>query len=602
MSVVSLVTLAQISKRFGSQKLFNDLSFAINQRDRVGLIGPNGKGKSTLLKIIAGEEEEDSGTIFRQRDLRIVHIAQTAKFLENKSAFEVVHSAASAAAISEAESLTLAYRALAEVGFEDDTALVSTLSGGQRKKLQIACGICSAPDLLLLDEPTNHLDIGSIISLEAMLSESNFAWVAVSHDRFFLENAVNKIAEINPRYPNGIFVCEGSYSQYLIRSEEFLASEQSRQSSLENKVRTEQAWLRRGAKARTTKSKSRSNKAYEMMDSLSLIRQRNREHNVDLAFSSSERQTKKLVEMTNVSLNFGDRKIVSGFSMKIMAGETIGLLGRNGVGKSSLMKLISGEVKPTTGTIKTALNLKIAQFKQIDESILETTALKEVLADDSDEVIFRNKAVHVTSWASRFGFAFSQLNQSFGSLSGGEKARARISRIMRESPDILLLDEPTNDLDIQTLEMLEQSLSEFDGALVLVTHDRFMINRLCSKFVGLDGEGNFTVVADYEQWERELTQPVASPAKAKIVTQLPKSKSPNKSNLSSEQRKEYNQIESKIVKADARVASIQELINAQQLQNDVAKLEELWKELAAATQASEELYQRWHELEQLLTQ
>jgi ATP-binding cassette subfamily F protein uup len=595
MAVPALVTVAELSKRYSSQALFSNLSFTINEQDRLGIIGPNGAGKSTLLKIIAGVEEQDSGSIIRKRGARIVYITQEAEFTENESALEHIYRAAKLVAMNEADALDQTRRAILDLRIKDENALVSTLSGGQRKRVQIACGLAQNPDLFLLDEPTNHLDIGSIIALESLLSEASFSWAAISHDRWFLENAVSRIAEVNPRYPAGVFVCDGSYSEYRQRSADFLSSEQSRRESLENKVRNEKAWLSRGPKARATKAKGRIDKAYQMMETLSLAKARARERKVNLAFNSSERETKKLVEFTNVEMRYEDKVILKKLNLKLLGGQTLGVLGRNGTGKSTFVKLLAKDLEPVTGTIKHATNLQVAHFKQIDESIDPITPLKEVLAEDSDSVVYAGRAVHVSSWASRFGFSFAQLSQPFGSLSGGEKARARIAQIMLKTPDILILDEPTNDLDIQTLEMLETSLSEFEGALVVVTHDRFMINRLCESFLGLDGKGNATVYSEYEQWERE----VILAEDEEVVEATPKATGDKTSTkkLPYKEQKEYNSMAEKITKAEKMVEEVEAKLSDPSIYTDSSKTKVLFAEFEVAKKNVDTLYARWEELD-----
>lgn len=598
MPTPALVTLSRISKSYGEQALFSGLSLSVHEGERVGLIGPNGKGKSTLLKIIAGVEEADSGEIMRKRGLRVVHVEQSAFFPEEQEAFDIVLHCARKSALSEAEALRLTHRAMSDVNFQDFHSVPRTLSGGQRKRLQIASGLCQSPDLLLLDEPTNHLDTHSIVSLEQLLRKAPFAWVVVSHDRWFLENSVSRVAEVNPRYPNGVFSSEGNYSEYRERSAEFLAAEESRRTSLEGKVRNEQEWLSRGPRARATKAKGRTDQAHALIDDLAKMKARQRETRVNLSFASSERETKKLVEFKNVEMSYGEQTIFSGLSLKLMAGQALGVLGRNGSGKSTFVKLLAGDIEPTKGNVKHAPLLKIAHFRQVDSSIAPTTSLKEVFSENGESVVFLEKEVHVSAWASRFGFSFAQLGQPFGSLSGGEQARARLGRIMLETPDVLILDEPTNDLDIPTLEMLEQSLSEFQGALVLVTHDRFMINRLCTHFLGLEGSGRFQLVSDYAQWERELLK--FEKAKVSVPQAAGQSeKNQRAKKLSFKDQFDYDSIEQRIGEAEVRLAECEHKLSDDTLQSDSLQLQALCLELQTAQSEVESLYARWEELEGL---
>jgi ATP-binding cassette subfamily F protein uup len=586
----SFINIKDIVKRFGAQTLFDGLSMSIEPNDRLAIIGPNGVGKSTLLKIIAGSEIADSGALSCQRDLRVSYVSQTEAFVENRSVLSICMQSASDAGVIESDVLRVAHGALAAMGLHDPELQTGAMSGGQKKRLQIAVGLSEEPDVLLLDEPTNHLDIESIIELEAFLRRSSFAWVVISHDRWFLENAVSRIIEINPAFPNYVLGIDGGYSDYLEKRSLFLSSESKSQNSLENKVRTEQAWLRQGAKARSTKSKKRTRDAYGMMNSLKLVRSRLKERQVQLEFTSSDRRTKKLAEFFNVSKSFEDKCVFEGLDLKLLAGEAIGVLGKNGSGKSTIVKLLAGDLKPDTGTIKLADGLEISHFRQFSEAVEERVTLKEYLAPDSDGVVYQGKEVHVVSWARRFDFSFEQLQQPFSRLSGGEKARARIARLMLETPDILILDEPTNDLDIATLEMLEQSLTDFKGALVLVSHDRFMINRVCDRFLGLDSCGGVEIYADYEQWEREVLGATAS---KESQTKAKKERGAAKK-LSYKEQRELNMMEESIAQAEQEMDQFQAQISAE---IDPSKLQAISESLAEVQARVENMYSRWQELE-----
>ncbi len=592
-----LVTFSDVSKRFGALQVFENLSFSIEEGESLGVLGPNGAGKSTLLKLIAFNEDLDSGEILRRKALRVSYVAQEAIFPEDSNAEQLADDIAERAAISTAERHALVHAAFSRFAIDYTQSPVRELSGGQRKRLQIALAYCEVPELLLLDEPTNHLDIEAILQLERILREGDLAWIAVSHDRWFLENAPLRVAEVSREYESGILLCDGSYSEFLKRKEEYRASAEKSLNSFENKVRQEKAWLRQGARARSTKSKHRIERSQEMMESLSLVRARTQRAKTDMEFQFSERKTKRLIEIKNVDVGYGQDSILKEVNLKLLAGEALGVLGRNGSGKTTFMRLLSGELTPQKGTIKQAPDLALSYFQQIDQGYELQTPLKDVLAPESDSVVYRGKVLHVQSWAKRFAFSFGQLQQPFGSLSGGEKARARVARLMLESPDVLILDEPTNDLDIETLEVLEESLVTFQGAIVLVSHDRFMLNRVCTHFLGLDGRGGSKTYADYEQWERETSEPlVAKKVPTKQASEPKQRSSKSSKRLSYMEQREFDAIEEAILAQEEKVSSLEKLLSAPEVQADSQRLAQHCAELDRAQLEVERLYARWQEL------
>jgi ATP-binding cassette subfamily F protein uup len=590
----------------GAQRIFSDLSFSVTEGDRVGIIGSNGAGKSTLLRIVEGAEDVDEGEVLRQKSLRISYVSQAVDFDLSKTPLELAQEAAHAVAISEAESEGLARISLGSLEVPEVDRSASLLSGGQQKRLQIALSFCQNPDLMLLDEPTNHLDIESIVVLEKLLSRSPFAWIAVSHDRWFLENAVGRIVDIDPQYPGGTLSVDGGYVDYLERRESFLQMAQKQIDSLSNVVRQETAWLRQGAKARSTKSKHRTRGAFQLMDELSLVRAHANKKTAGIQFQASDRKTKRLIEVHNVSKSFDDLHIVKNLDFKLLAGQALGLLGRNGTGKTTFLRMLTGELEPDQGRIKTAVDLRVSHFRQLDVGELGDTALKRVLAPESDSVLFRGQTIHVASWAKRFRFSFEQLEQPFSSLSGGERARARIANLMLETPDVLILDEPTNDLDIPTLEILEESLQDFGGALVLVTHDRFMINRVCNSFLGLDGLGGAEIYADYEQWENHVLRgkapKKAGTSKDKPTESAEKSRNSKRSKkLSYNEQREYDGMEERILKLESEVEEAQGKLAQPEVQADGDALQKYCEALDKSQSELDACYQRWAELEEKIS-
>jgi ABC transport system ATP-binding/permease protein len=417
-----------ISKQFGADPLLRDVAFTVEERARIGLIGPNGSGKSTLLGILAGEIEPDSGEVATRKRTRLAYVAQQSEFADGTTIRMVLEASLKRIAVPSAEWEGRIAETLGRAGFEDLNADASRLSGGWRKRLAIAEALVQHPDVLLLDEPTNHLDLSGIEWLEALLNTSSFACVVVSHDRYFLENVCTDTVELNRTYPDGLLRVNGNYSAFLIKKEAFLEAQAKHQDALANRVRTEIDWLRRGPKARTTKSKARIDRANELIGELAEVSSRNRTATASIEFSATDRQTKRLVELENLSYGFNGRTLFAGLDFVLTAGMRVGLVGPNGSGKTTLLKLLRGELEPVDGGIKRATALRTVYFDQ--NRILEPdVTLRRALAPDSDSVIYQDRVIHVASWAARFLFTGDQLNQPVGRLSGGE--RARVSRPSR---------------------------------------------------------------------------------------------------------------------------------------------------------------------------
>ncbi|MDD2942910.1 MAG: ABC-F family ATP-binding cassette domain-containing protein, partial [bacterium] len=452
---MSLVTLKSVKKKFGPEDLFSNFSLTINDDERLGIIGPNGAGKSTLLKILAGEEDIDAGDIFRKNGLKTVYVEQLATFAEGVSPNDLLRAVTARFGGTASLQFQQGSKVMAEFGVENLEADASRFSGGQKKLLQLALAFSEEPDLLLLDEPTNHLDSDRVQFLEGLLRRASFPWVVISHDRAFLENTVRRVAEVNRIYPDGVFSSIGGYRKFKVAREDFLDAEQRRIESLENVVRVEKAWLARGPKARGTKARARSERAEGMIQNLSELKDRQKQSSADISFASSQRKTKELAELVEVSKSYDDKQVLDNVSFKLVSRARIGVLGANGSGKSTLLKIIGGFEDPSSGKVKRANGLSVTYFEQIDRDDNQGKSLKEYLAPDGDSVVFRGAVHHVASWAKRFRFGFEQLSQPLSSLSGGEKARARIARLVLQESDVLLLDEPGNDLDIDTLESLE---------------------------------------------------------------------------------------------------------------------------------------------------
>jgi ABC transport system ATP-binding/permease protein len=595
-----ILNAQNLSKAFGAEPLFRNVSFTVNDRDRIALIGPNGSGKSTLLRILADLVSPDSGEVALRKRATLAYVPQESVFSPGLTVTQVIEAALAGSEVPSLERDARLHETLGRAGFEDFDADAQSLSGGWRKRLAIAEALVTAPEILLLDEPTNHLDLAGIEWLEQLLQQANFACVLVSHDRYFLENVASETAELARIYPDGIFRVSGTYSHFLEMKEEWMHAQARHQEALENRVHSEIEWLRRGPRARRGKSKARIDRAHELIGELGDLRSRTRTGTTELDFSSTGRQSKRLVEIEGLSYRFSDdRPLLNDLNFVITNGMRVGLVGPNGSGKTTFLRLLQGELEPDAGTVRTADRLRVVYFEQQRE-LDPSLTLRRALAPDSDAVIFQDRVIHVAAWADRFLFTGEQLNQPVSRLSGGERARVLIARLMLQPADILLLDEPTNDLDIPTLEVLEETLLEFQGALVLVTHDRYLLDRVSTTVLGLDGNGNASTFADYLQWEewrdQQRSQKRGSNGSSPTTTSTPAA--PAKKKLSYKEAREYTAIEQQIAAAESRLAAAQSELNNPAIQTDASKLIAAQSELEQAESALDQLLTRWTELEE----
>ena len=603
------ILIAQnISKRFGAVPLFDNISCAVHDGDRIGLIGPNGAGKSTLLAILGAEQQPDSGEVSFRKGVRMGFVRQISDFAAEITVRQVIEAALERAAVPAIAREQWLRETLGRAGFtESDTTAnpgmdreAASLSGGWRKRLAIAEALVTDPQVLLLDEPTNHLDLDGIEWLEGLLRAASFAFVVVTHDRYFLENVASQIIELNRIYSDGLLRVKGSYSKFLEDRDSYVEWQQRAQESLRNRVRTEMEWLRRGPKARTTKSKSRIDNANALISELRDSESRTRIAAAGITFDATGRQTKRLIEVENAAVTLGDREILSGVSVSLTNGIKLGLLGANGSGKTTLLRAITGEITLSSGEVRRAPGLRIAYFSQMRE--LDTSlTLRSTLAPDSDSVVYQDRVVHVASYASRFMFTSEQLNQPVERLSGCERARVLIARLMLQPADVLILDEPTNDLDIPTLEILEESLLEFLGALVLVTHDRYLLDRVTNAVLGLDGLGNAVLFADYLQWEAwrdRQTRAGSAPAPGEVTPPIAaiSSASQPRRKLSYMEQREYDTLENRINEADARLHAAEQRIQVAEVVIDPGTLIPALAEFEAAKAEHHAVYERWVEL------
>src|SRR6266705_5164987 len=538
-----LLSCESVSKTYGTRPLFEDLSFVLAEGDQVGLVGPNGSGKSTLLKILAGLESPDRGTRSVRGNVRVGYVPQDPVLPAGVTVEQVI--ALALPEMDEGERPGRVALALGRAGFADARAAVDALSGGWKKRLAIAHALAAAPDVLLMDEPTNHLDVEGILWLESILAERVRAVLVVSHDRYFLEHVATRMLELSRAYSAGLFQTDGRYSDFLARLDD--------------------------ARARATTGA------------------------VGIDFTSSQRRTRRLLVARGLSKSFGDHSLIRGLDLTVTPGTRIGLIGPNGSGKTTLLNLIAGTLAPDAGEIEHAEGLRLVRFEQHRPGLDPEQSLRRALSPDGDTVTFQSRTVHVASWAKRFLFRPEQLEVPVGRLSGGEQARILIARLMCEPADLLILDEPTNDLDISTLEVLEDSLAEFEGGLVLVTHDRYMLDRVSTMILALDGAGGAQTYADYAQWE--AARPQQAPAPRVVADELPARERPRTKRLGYLEQREWEGMEQAILAAETAVAACRGAAEDPGIASDPAALQTRYAALEAARAEVARLYDRWAELE-----
>jgi len=597
-----LLSCESISKSYGVRALFANLTLALCEGDHVGLIGPNGSGKSTLLKILAGLESPDQGTRTVRGHARVGYVPQEPNFPAGSSIEQVLQQTLTDAGRDPHEEGGRIARALSIGTFPDPEQSVDTLSGGWRKRLAITQALLLEPDVLLMDEPTNHLDVEGILWLERLLKNRAKAFLVISHDRRFLESIATRMVELNRCYPEGRFEAKGRYSDFLEQRDAALQVQADYQSSLANRVRREVEWLRRGPKARTTKAKGRIQSAGKLIEELDQVEARAAQSSIGIDFSASGRKSKQLLVAKEVTKRFNGTPVVTNLDLLLGPGQRLGLLGPNGSGKTTLLRLLAGTLEPDSGTIVRADGLRIVSFEQHRESLDQAATLRRALAPSGDAVVYQGRSVHLASWAKRFLFRPEQLDLPVSRLSGGEQARLLIAQLMLQPADLLILDEPTNDLDIPTLDVLEDSLLDFPGALVLVTHDRWLLDRVSTILLALDGTGRLEWFADYAQWE------TAQERAAEFETAANEESTPDKAagtatvrkpkKLSYREQKEWGAIEDSILKAEEQVAACQAAMHDPAVASNAAELQARSEALVVAQAEVERLYARWAELDE----
>ncbi|MSR44602.1 MAG: ABC transporter ATP-binding protein [Phycisphaerales bacterium] len=636
-----LLVATDLAKSHGLRELFSSVSISVADGDLVGCIGPNGSGKSTLLRMLAGKEEPDRGIVRTQRGAVIVYVPQRDDFPDGTTP-RLVATAASLGAASvhddAHEAQVLGTMILGKLGFPDASMdeSVELLSGGWKKRLSIARGLCEAggtPDLLLLDEPTNHLDVEGIRWLEQFLARPSNdiragACVFITHDRAFLERVATRVVELSRAYPQGTLCTEGNYTEFLRRRGEFLESQARAESALANEVRIDNVWLGRGAQARRTKAKGRIEESAQRRDELDAISERNAAASAGGArvdFTASGRRTRKLVHAVGIAKGFANaagetRTLFRDLDLDLAPGDRIGLMGANGSGKTTLLRILCGDLAPDRGSVAHADPMpRIVVLRQQRADIPESTLLRDAICPVGDVVDFQGRPMHITAWARRFLFKDAQLLQTVGNLSGGERARAHLARMMLEPADILVLDEPTNDLDIPTLEVLEESVESFPGAVLLVTHDRTMLARLAKSVVVIGApDASVSVVASLDQAltaleraeratqvrhresQREVRADTQRDAQrdASANAAAPATFSPAlRKKLSYKEQREFDGIERAVHDAEAAAHAAEARVADPEVAADHLKMAQACTALDEAHATVHSLYARWQELE-----
>ena len=586
---MNILNIEHVSKIFGEKKIFDDVSYGIHEGDKIGIIGINGTGKTTLLKMIAGLEETDEGQVICQNGLRITYLPQNPEFQPNATVLTYVTQ----------EKEYEARNILNKLGITDHDATISHLSGGQKKRVALAKALVNPADVLILDEPTNHLDNEMVTWLEEYLIAFKGVIIMVTHDRYFLDRVTNKILEISH---GKLYGYEANYSKFLEmkaqREEMELASERKRQSIL----RMELEWAKRGCRARTTKQKARLERLEALKNGQAPIR----DANVELE-SIGTRMGKKTIEFHNVTKQYDDKPLINQFNYIVLKNQRLGIIGPNGCGKTTLMKLITGRLQPDEGEIVIGDTIQIGYFAQEAEDMNENQRVIDYIKDVAEYVPTKDGRITASQMLERFLFDGNLQYTPIGKLSGGEKRRLYLCKVLMESPNVLILDEPTNDLDIPTLTILEDYLDSFNGIIIAVSHDRYFLDNLVDRIFAFEGEG---VLRQYEGGYTDYMEAKQRYSTEKTTSQNESKKSnskedwkqnrPTKLKFSYKEQKEYETIDEDVAALEEKIESLdQEMIaNA----TNSAKLSELMKAKEEAEKALEEKMERWVYLNDLAEQ
>lgn len=585
---MNIINIEHISKVFGEKQVFDDISCGIHQGDKIGIIGINGTGKTTLLKIIAGLEEPDQGQVIFQKGLRVTYLPQSPKFPEHATVLSYVADGADGADWGRESE---AKNALNRLGITDHHEEIDHLSGGQKKRVALARTLVNPADVLILDEPTNHIDNEMAVWLEEYLNQWKGAIIMVTHDRYFLDRVTNKILEIDH---GKLYSYTANYSQFLElkaqREEMELASERKRQSVL----RMELEWAKRGCRARTTKQRARLERLEALKNGKAPVR------DAEVEMDSVEtRMGKKTIELHHISKSYGQKKLIDDFEYIVLKNQRLGIIGPNGCGKSTLLKIITGKEEPDQGTVEIGDTVKIGYFAQEVTEMDENQRVIDYIKDVAEYVPTKDGRITASQMLERFLFTPAMQYTPIGKLSGGERRRLYLLKVLMDAPNVLILDEPTNDLDIPTLTILEDYLDSFLGIVITVSHDRYFLDNIADRIFAFEAggrlvqyEGGYT---DYlEAKERKngtVVRESEESAKKKADRKNWKKDTPEKLKFTYKEQKEYETIDDEIASLEQKIEELDEQM--MQYATNSAKLSEITEQKEAAEAALEEKMERW---------
>lgn len=592
---MALINLENISIAFGADPVLDNISLQIQRGDRIALLGRNGCGKSTLMKIINGVLEPDSGNISREKGVSAAVLPQDIPANIPGTVFDVASSVFDKSHLEEWEYSPDVEKAISFVSLNKDD-IYNNLSAGNKRRTLLAGALAQQPDILLLDEPTNHLDIESVAWMEDFFSKYKGTLLFVTHDRFFLRRIANKIAEIDL----GILsLWSTSYEKFLIHKDEQLNAEQKERERFDKKLDQEEAWIRRGIKARRTRNEGRVRALQKMRRELS--ERRDRQGNVNMSITEADKSGKVVINAKDIEYAWGDLKVIKTFSTKIMRGDRIGVIGGNGTGKSTLLQLLTGKLSPDAGSIQQGTNLHTVYFDQLREQLDENKTVRENVLPIGDAVDINGQKKHIVGYLKDFLFDPDTINSPVKMLSGGERNRLLLARLFTRPANLLILDEPTNDLDMETLDLLEELLFDFSGTVILVSHDRAFLNNVVTSTIAFEGNGQVKeYVGGYDDWLEQRKTPEKGNKKTadKKATERSKPKE-KKKRLGFNETRELAELPAKIEQMELRQEELHALLADPESYKDAQNITNLKKENDTLEETLLNAYNRWEELEAL---